>query len=80
MYKKHLLTLSSLGLTSLLCFSCSKNNIEVHKFSYGKMDEDVLPIPKSIKKGRIIKVKVKSTGRSRYDFEYTDKNTQYKTA
>ncbi len=39
----------------------------------GKVDEDVLPIPKSIKKGRIIKVKVKSTGRSRYDFEYTDK-------
>lgn len=39
----------------------------------GKVDEDVLPIPKSIKKGRIIKVKIKSTGRSRYDFEYTDK-------
>ena len=39
----------------------------------GRIDEDILPIPKSIKKGRI--VKVKDPGKmSRYDFKYTDRH------
>jgi ribonucleoside-diphosphate reductase alpha chain len=38
----------------------------------GLADEEVLPIPKSVTKGRIIKVK-KESGKSRYDFQYTDK-------
>jgi len=38
----------------------------------GLADEEVLPIPKSVTKGRIIKVK-KEQGKSRYDFQYTDK-------
>ncbi|MFO8236259.1 MAG: adenosylcobalamin-dependent ribonucleoside-diphosphate reductase [Bacteroidales bacterium] len=38
----------------------------------GLADEEVLPIPKSVKKGKIIKVK-KEPGTSRYDFQYTDK-------
>jgi len=38
----------------------------------GLADEEVLPIPKSVTKGRIIKVK-KEQGNSRYDFQYTDK-------
>ena len=38
----------------------------------GLADEEVLPIPKSVTKGRIIKVKNES-GKSRYDFQYTDK-------
>ncbi|MEF8811532.1 MAG: adenosylcobalamin-dependent ribonucleoside-diphosphate reductase [Bacteroidales bacterium] len=38
----------------------------------GLADEEVLPIPKSVTKGRIIKVKNKE-GKSRYDFQYTDK-------
>ena len=38
----------------------------------GLADEEVLPIPKSVTKGRIIKVK-KDSGSSRYDFQYTDK-------
>ena len=38
----------------------------------GLADEEVLPIPKSVNKGRIIKVK-KESGKSRYDFQYTDK-------
>jgi ribonucleoside-diphosphate reductase alpha chain len=32
----------------------------------------VLPIPKSVTRGKILKVK-KETGKSRYDFKYTDK-------
>jgi ribonucleoside-diphosphate reductase alpha chain len=38
----------------------------------GLADEEVLPIPKSVKKGKIIKVK-NQQGKSRYDFQYTDK-------
>ena len=38
----------------------------------GLADEEVLPIPKSVTKGKIIKVKNRS-GKSRYDFQYTDK-------
>jgi len=38
----------------------------------GLADEEVLPIPKSVTKGRIIKVK-NEQGKSRYDFQYTDK-------
>src|SRR6056297_656861 len=38
----------------------------------GLADEEVLPIPKSVTRGRIIKVKNRS-GKSRYDFQYTDK-------
>ncbi|MBN2520063.1 MAG: adenosylcobalamin-dependent ribonucleoside-diphosphate reductase, partial [Bacteroidales bacterium] len=39
----------------------------------GMADEEFLPIPKSITKGRIIKIKDKETGNSQYDFEYVDK-------
>jgi ribonucleoside-diphosphate reductase alpha chain len=38
----------------------------------GLADEEVLPIPKSVTRGKIIKVKNES-GKSRYDFKYTDK-------
>ncbi|MFO7844219.1 MAG: adenosylcobalamin-dependent ribonucleoside-diphosphate reductase [Bacteroidales bacterium] len=38
----------------------------------GLADEEIFPIPKSINRGRIIKVKDKA-GNSRYDFQYTDK-------
>ena len=38
----------------------------------GLADEEMFPIPKSIKCGKIIKVKDKS-GKSRYDFQYIDK-------
>jgi len=38
----------------------------------GLADEEMYPIPKSIVKGTIIKTKDES-GRSRYDFQYTDK-------
>ncbi len=38
----------------------------------GLADEEVLPIPRTVTRGKIIKVK-KDTGSSRYDFQYTDK-------
>ncbi|MBI2004269.1 ribonucleoside-diphosphate reductase, adenosylcobalamin-dependent [Candidatus Pacearchaeota archaeon] len=38
----------------------------------GKTDEEILAVPKSIKKGKI--VKVKDNGKSRYDFKYKDRN------
>lgn len=38
----------------------------------GLADEEMFPIPKSIKKGRIIKTRDEN-GVSRYDFQYTDK-------
>ncbi|MDY6800166.1 MAG: adenosylcobalamin-dependent ribonucleoside-diphosphate reductase [Bacteroidota bacterium] len=38
----------------------------------GLADEEIFPIPKSINRGKIIKVKDKS-GNSRYDFQYIDK-------
>jgi len=43
----------------------------------GKVDEDVLLIPKSIKRGYILK-KVVEDGKKRYDFQYKDKQG-YKT-
>ena len=43
----------------------------------GKVDEDVLLVPKSIKSGYIIKNKVEG-GKKRYDFQYKDKQG-YKT-
>ncbi|MDR2963732.1 MAG: adenosylcobalamin-dependent ribonucleoside-diphosphate reductase [Bacteroidales bacterium] len=39
----------------------------------GRIDEDVLPIPKSVTKGRIVKVKEEGK-QSRYDFKYKDKH------
>lgn len=39
----------------------------------GQDDEEKYPIPKSITKGRIIKVKNEEDGSSRYDFQYIDK-------
>lgn len=38
----------------------------------GIADEEIFPIPKSIKKGKIVKVKDRE-GKSRYDFQYIDK-------
>lgn len=38
----------------------------------GIADEEMFPIPKSIKKGKILKVKDRE-GKSRYDFQYIDK-------
>ncbi len=38
----------------------------------GLADEEIFPIPKTIIKGKIIKVK-SDDGKSRYDFQYTDK-------
>ncbi|MBN1108379.1 MAG: adenosylcobalamin-dependent ribonucleoside-diphosphate reductase [Bacteroidales bacterium] len=38
----------------------------------GIADEEIYPIPKSIVKGQIIKIK-NEEGKSRYDFQYTDK-------
>ncbi len=38
----------------------------------GLADEEIYPIPKTIVKGKIIKVKV-DDGKTRYDFQYTDK-------
>ncbi|MBN2520373.1 MAG: ribonucleoside-diphosphate reductase, adenosylcobalamin-dependent, partial [Bacteroidales bacterium] len=39
----------------------------------GLADDEFMPIPKSIKKGKIIKNKDIETGKSEYHFEYTDK-------
>ncbi|HOS71667.1 MAG TPA: adenosylcobalamin-dependent ribonucleoside-diphosphate reductase, partial [Bacteroidales bacterium] len=44
----------------------------------GIADEEIFPIPKSIVKGQIIKHKPES-GKSRYDFQYTDKYGYKKT-
>ncbi|NLA48354.1 MAG: ribonucleoside-diphosphate reductase, adenosylcobalamin-dependent, partial [Bacteroidales bacterium] len=44
----------------------------------GIADEEIFPIPKSIVKGQIIKNKSEG-GRSRYDFQYTDKYGYKKT-
>jgi ribonucleoside-diphosphate reductase alpha chain len=38
----------------------------------GIADEEIFPIPKSIVKGKIIKIKA-DDGKTRYDFQYTDK-------
>jgi ribonucleoside-diphosphate reductase alpha chain len=37
----------------------------------GRIEDDVLPVPKSVKKGRILKIKDENG--SRYDFQYIDK-------
>jgi ribonucleoside-diphosphate reductase alpha chain len=44
----------------------------------GLADEEIFPIPKSIIKGQIIKVK-SDDGKTRYDFQYTDKYGYKKT-
>jgi len=44
----------------------------------GIADEEIFPIPKSIIKGRIIKIK-DDDGKTRYDFQYTDKYGYKKT-
>jgi ribonucleoside-diphosphate reductase alpha chain len=44
----------------------------------GVDDEEIFPVPKSITKGKIIKTKDES-GKSRYDFQYTDKIGYEKT-
>jgi len=44
----------------------------------GLADEEIFPIPKTIIKGKIIKVKL-DDGRTRYDFQYTDKYGYKKT-
>jgi ribonucleoside-diphosphate reductase alpha chain len=44
----------------------------------GLADEEIFPIPKTIIKGKIIKVKT-DEGKSRYDFQYTDKYGYRKT-
>jgi ribonucleoside-diphosphate reductase alpha chain len=44
----------------------------------GLADEEIFPIPKTIIKGKIIKVKM-DDGKSRYDFQYTDKYGYKKT-
>jgi ribonucleoside-diphosphate reductase alpha chain len=44
----------------------------------GYADEEIFPIPKSIVKGQIIKIK-NEEGKSRYDFQYTDKYGYKKT-
>jgi ribonucleoside-diphosphate reductase alpha chain len=54
-----------------IAFVGLKDGIPYEIFT-GLADEEVLPIPKSVNKGEIIKIKKKS-GQSRYDFKYTDK-------
>jgi len=44
----------------------------------GLADEEIFPIPKSILKGKIIKIK-NEDGKTRYDFQYTDKYGYMKT-
>ena len=44
----------------------------------GFADEEIFPIPKSIVKGQIIKIK-SDDGKTRYDFQYTDKYGYKKT-
>jgi ribonucleoside-diphosphate reductase alpha chain len=44
----------------------------------GIADEEIFPIPKSIIKGQIIKIK-EEDGKTRYDFQYTDKYGYKKT-
>jgi len=44
----------------------------------GMADEEIFPIPKSIVKGRIIKIKDEDS-KTRYDFQYTDKYGYKKT-
>ena len=44
----------------------------------GLADEEIFPIPKSILKGQIIKIK-NDEGKTRYDFQYTDKYGYKKT-
>jgi ribonucleoside-diphosphate reductase alpha chain len=44
----------------------------------GLADEEIFPIPKSIMKGQVIKIK-SDDGKTRYDFQYTDKYGYKKT-
>jgi ribonucleoside-diphosphate reductase alpha chain len=54
-----------------------KNNRPYEIFT-GIADDEVFPIPKSIIKGKIIKVR-NEDGKTRYDFQYTDKYGYKKT-
>lgn len=45
----------------------------------GLADEETFPIPKTIVKGKIIKVKTENDNKTRYDFQYTDKYGYRKT-
>ena len=48
------------------------------RYSQVLADEEIFPIPKTIIKGKIIKVKM-DDGKTRYDFQYTDKYGYKKT-
>ncbi len=48
------------------------NNDRPYEVFTGLADEEMFPIPKSIKKGKILKTRDEN-GVSRYDFQYTDK-------
>jgi ribonucleoside-diphosphate reductase alpha chain len=54
-----------------------KDNLPYEIFT-GVADEEIFPIPKSILKGKIIKVKEEGN-KTRYDFQYTDKYGYKKT-
>ncbi len=54
-----------------IAFVGLKNNLPYEIFT-GLVDDDILPIPRSISKGKIIKVKEKDK-ETRYDFQYIDK-------
>lgn len=54
-----------------------KDNLPYEIFT-GLADEEIFPIPKSIMKGKIIKVKEEGN-KTRYDFQYTDKYGYKKT-
>ncbi|MBI5010416.1 MAG: adenosylcobalamin-dependent ribonucleoside-diphosphate reductase [Bacteroidia bacterium] len=54
-----------------------KDNLPYEIFT-GVADEEIFPIPKSIMKGKIIKVKEEGN-KTRYDFQYTDKYGYKKT-
>ena len=54
-----------------IAFVGMMNDVPYEIFT-GKVEDDVLLVPKTIDRGKIIKVK-NSDGSSRYDFQYTDK-------
>ncbi len=53
-------------------------NKQPYEIFTGLAEEEIFPIPRSIHKGQIIKVK-DETGNKRYDFQYTDKYGYKKT-
>ena len=60
-----------------IAFVGLKNNHPYEIFT-GVADEEIFPIPKSIIKGKIIKIK-EAGNKTRYDFQYTDKYGYKKT-